>query len=87
MAGKYEDIHCIYKPQVPTTESSSQLSTNNIDRDREEALQTYTAFCCQAKVVMESTKATELYFVFMNYDPQYERLRSYRSLLHPSALT
>ncbi|KAL8091295.1 subtilisin-like protease SBT2.5 [Apium graveolens] len=28
---------------------------------------------------MESTNATELYFVFMNYDPQYERLRSYRT--------
>ncbi|WOG86365.1 hypothetical protein DCAR_0205568 [Daucus carota subsp. sativus] len=28
---------------------------------------------------MESTKAPELYFVFMNYDPQYDRLRSFRT--------
>ncbi|CAK9143178.1 unnamed protein product [Ilex paraguariensis] len=27
---------------------------------------------------MESTKS-EVYFVFMNYDPEYERLRSYRT--------
>lgn len=30
---------------------------------------------------MESTK-NESYFVFMNYDPEYERLRADRSVMH-----